>query len=162
MDEFFASQKASFEEFVKTTHAAYREKADQLLAETTKLNQKLAETEQEGKTRQNELLECKTNLQNIEATLRDRDVDVENYVAELDVAKHEAETARDASRKNAEEHKKEVRKVKDEVKRLTGEAEKFKKEAEESKQEATKAKRSLEDFQELEEVFERVQKRRIV
>ena len=162
MDGFFASQKASFEEFVKTTHAAYREKTDQLLAETTKLNQKLAETEQKGKNRQNELLECKTNLENIEATLRDRDVDVEEYVAKLDKAKHAAETEREASRKNVEKYKKEVRKVKDEVKRLAGEVEKLKKEAAESSQEATKAKRSLEDFQELEEVFERVQKRRIV
>ena len=162
MDEFFASQKASFEEFFKTTHAAYREKTGQLLAETTALNQKLAKTEQEGKNRQNELVECKTNLENIEATLRDRDLDVENSVAELYRAKHAAETEREASRKNVEKYKKEVRKVKDEVKRLTGEVEKFKKEAEESKQEATKAKRSLEDFQELEEVFERVQKRRIV
>ena len=98
MDEFFASQKASFEEFVKTTHAAYSEKTRQLYAETAALNQKLAKTEQERRYRQNELLEYKTNFENIEATLRDRDVDVENYVAELDRAKRAAETEREASR----------------------------------------------------------------
>jgi chromosome segregation ATPase len=155
MEKFLASQKASIEEFVKASQAADRQEKDRLLAQTTKLIQKLAK---EGKDRQNELLECKTNLTNIEAMLRDRDVDVENYVAKLDRAKHAAETARETSKKNAEK----LRKVKEEVKNLKGEVEKLKKEAAESSQEATKAKRSLEDFQELEEVIERVQKRRVV
>ena len=47
MEEFFASQKASFEEFVKTTQAAERQEKDRLLAETTELKQTLAKAEQE-------------------------------------------------------------------------------------------------------------------
>ncbi|KAG9203967.1 hypothetical protein G6514_002128 [Epicoccum nigrum] len=77
-------------------------------------------------------------------------------------SRNELDASREKFKRNAQKSKRELQEVKAEVKRLTGEVETFKKEAEKSTQEAKKAKRSLEDFQELEEVFERVQKRRIV
>ncbi|OSS45166.1 hypothetical protein B5807_09141 [Epicoccum nigrum] len=77
-------------------------------------------------------------------------------------SRNELDASREKFKRNAQKSKKELQDVKAEVKRLTGEVETFKKEAEKSTQEAKKAKRSLKDFQELEEVFERVQKRRVV
>lgn len=122
----------------------------------------MAETEKEGKDRQNELLEYKTTLKNIEAMLSNRNLELIYCEAERDVAKTNADAASETCKSIGEKHKNKVRKVKEEVQKLKGEVEKLKKEAAESSQEATKAKRSLEDFQELEEVIERVQKKRIV